>query len=1164
MDDAITTDSDGYLETELVASVLGVKGPLRFRPHGSTQKAHVILRRVELDEDDCEDGEPSRVVYFGLFANKRIQLNPGKEILLTVGEGQFKDQPILLEGDVLDAQSSLYEEDSTTQVAEEETPASSPMPSFALPPKMRKAWSRKLEASPAPCESDPVRPSISVQATATYESVSVQTEPNHSTSSVQTDAIPSPNPSDTVTKVNTSVELSSKCNFSSHRSPQYELRDANTTPLEQFPKLKVNTQVVTSSRPGSAMSLSSMDVDDSPPASAPGSPTFSPTSVPAMIESLESFPLSTTKPNADVEPEPVFKDERTLSPLSELDDMPALIVPSPSTDHKSIQNGSSIKPDIIAVEKRPIEIGKGAKKPDSSTFMSAGFVTEFMGLSHRKDDSRLKDTKLSWPGDRHTSDVSQTTDLTDAHGQFLPTPTRSSSPTHCPAPNAVASSSKISLDQLQVEERQTNLSCQAEERPVKPDKQRDSSVEKPGNGPRIPAGTYHNTLGIRPSSLKSNPVPIVPRSLLNKKPVVIGSTWGPTKRANITPASSTTCSQPSSAEGVNTRLASPSSSSRLQPINRPRTPPTQPTLKESPSSPREPISIAPLLPYSPPPPKASQPLPPREPPPATPPPPPSQPPPRKSPTPPPPHGPPPVTPPPPPPPPPEAPKVSKWKRLNGDALPGFVPAKEKPIPLFEQIPEIPTGSKPPLPCTSESSASTQKQPTATRDTNTNTQKPDEKKHRLLSSSDENDTISNRNSNNKSPPPVSEVMAKALASIAASKDSAKLAASSLPSTLSNGDTQGTSSSGTPSTSLVTMTNTSAKAKTSATTHHPLPPKPTATTCLARGTKRDVNALDPVEPLRDKRRKTRPWPCLLASHTVFLEGDGRVNIKEIKVSADGSLLALNCADRTVRIWNNRSGHQHELARLAHRGPVISISWLSDDAGVVVFGEDGVVSKWTRTGQNHWQYAKVLEVVDRSLVESLASDDCLCMAYMSDRIAVSVERCVKVWLWVKGTWQVQRPIIRPNVTFLKFVNEGSTLLGGTKDGVVWTCEIPDGTLRAVSFLKNRVTHIDTKMNLAKTRALISQGSVARLITVDADNGGNVERLYSKEGLALSPSSFGAVFAAEGKGILFGSSEGCALVWDTNSGTLVYGLDHELEDGENAHYPSPVQATDPSLCSF
>ncbi|KAI0047039.1 hypothetical protein FA95DRAFT_1454733, partial [Auriscalpium vulgare] len=58
------------------ASVLGIKGHLRFRPHGSSQKAHVVLRRVELNDDSDDEEAQHPIVYFSLFARKRIEVKP--------------------------------------------------------------------------------------------------------------------------------------------------------------------------------------------------------------------------------------------------------------------------------------------------------------------------------------------------------------------------------------------------------------------------------------------------------------------------------------------------------------------------------------------------------------------------------------------------------------------------------------------------------------------------------------------------------------------------------------------------------------------------------------------------------------------------------------------------------------------------------------------------------------------------------------------------------------------------------------------------------------------------------------------------------------------------------------------------------------------------------
>lgn len=134
----------GRLSRPTAASILGIRGHLRFRPHGSSQKAHVVLRRVELDDDSEDEGDGKPVVYFSLFAQKRIEVKPGKEILLMVENGPFEDQAILFEGDA-PSTSTSSDEEQETQVADEEEEKA--VAQEAMPPKMRKDWMKRFDQS---------------------------------------------------------------------------------------------------------------------------------------------------------------------------------------------------------------------------------------------------------------------------------------------------------------------------------------------------------------------------------------------------------------------------------------------------------------------------------------------------------------------------------------------------------------------------------------------------------------------------------------------------------------------------------------------------------------------------------------------------------------------------------------------------------------------------------------------------------------------------------------------------------------------------------------------------------------------------------------------------------------------------------------------------------
>lgn len=154
MNDSSVSGSDLHSLSPTVSSILGIKGSLRFRPHGSTQKPHVILRRVTFQDDLNEDEARPNAVYFSLFAQKRIEVKPGKEILLTVAcaDGRFKDQPLVFEGDI-QVGNDASDEEEDTQVAEDEDDML-PMLTQVLPPKMRRPWAKKSDDDPSPmCES---------------------------------------------------------------------------------------------------------------------------------------------------------------------------------------------------------------------------------------------------------------------------------------------------------------------------------------------------------------------------------------------------------------------------------------------------------------------------------------------------------------------------------------------------------------------------------------------------------------------------------------------------------------------------------------------------------------------------------------------------------------------------------------------------------------------------------------------------------------------------------------------------------------------------------------------------------------------------------------------------------------------------------------------------
>ncbi|KAJ7184412.1 WD40-repeat-containing domain protein [Mycena filopes] len=357
------------------------------------------------------------------------------------------------------------------------------------------------------------------------------------------------------------------------------------------------------------------------------------------------------------------------------------------------------------------------------------------------------------------------------------------------------------------------------------------------------------------------------------------------------------------------------------------------------------------------------------------------------------------------------------------------------------------------------------------------------------------------------------------------------------------------------------------------HHSLPSKPPPAIALPRGIKRErppspdlwtapgiVRVHPPQRQHTITTKRKRRWPTIAATHRDTLKGDGDLGIRRIAFSSDGSRFAISCCDRTVRIWDNRK--RVEIARLGNNSQIIGIAWVDDDAAVMALGEDGVLGKWMCIGQERkWQWARVINVGLEIQNRASGSDDAVCLACARDRIAVAFPRSgVKVWIWCKGSWLAQRSIMRSNVTVLKFIDGGDALLGGTREGVVWHCAVPNGTMKVYAFLQSRITSISTYP--AYAQALIGQaGGTACLLKLGAQDDKRVERVFGASELVghsqvgSTNASDDAVYAAEGKMVVFGVAEGCLLVWDVGggsgkgTGTVVWGLEWDGHDGDWAN---------------
>ncbi|KZT24077.1 WD40 repeat-like protein [Neolentinus lepideus HHB14362 ss-1] len=1081
MDKSIMGDRMKPFMPPTVTSILGLKEPLRIRPHGSTQKPHVVLRRVEESEELGDDGNKRKIVYYSLFASKRIEVKPGKEILLAIPDSTFKDQPLIFGGELSDIETSFARKDDRESLREDVAFEQNEPINQVMPPKMRKAWkARSLGGSgavpaavpiPAPIEPVPSaspRVSVAVQAQPEYVAAGMQARPLCSTQYVQA-SVTTENASCQISPSYTSSSIQAEFQLAtSHVQPPEVVERKNNedtqklttvdTPIVKSLELNRQSPVATPSSDADAVtirqrSLSPMELD-SPSSTPPQSPTAAVSARTTSYDSLASSRAGSVPRQATSTPS--FIPDSCVPNLSPTLALPASsVAPNnmPTDDIKRVAIHTSAKP--TQPMKEPFAV------PGSHTASNSHYLQPLAVSLGKRGRS-----PPTGPRSRACSDIGTTQEQARSAAASVPQPTAGHSrgipvapaafltlPANAPptAPAALlsaTSSTGMSVPQVS----QSTFKPIGTVRTTTPS----SSEWKPASfAPIAPTpGPLGNPLGIRPSvppvvrngvNTRTPMPPKAPAALTtSKKPVVVGAAWPPVRHQVQTSSPTPSPSSVTTSVGSIKQATPPDN----VPLPLP-TPPHSVYRNAASHSSLSPSQLSGIVSYRSP-----------------------------------------------------SPEVGSPEVAN------------RPLTLLKQ-----SMSTTPVRFVSNGL------------------------HSSAAPSSLSSPVGMKGETRKAHP--SQVKVEEQSSLPQ-----KPSQTNLSDVLTGAGPTSAEFDHPPGLGLINKPSKDSLAPpkvapppTPVPVKHPLPPKPMAAAGPAPhkyepnrpviGVKRSA-AMATRDPETTRRRSFK-WPVLEPIHTVRVKGDDNVGIRGITFNSNGSQFAVNCQDCTVRIWNN---HSHtEVATLKHSAPVVSVAWMDDGAGVVSLGDNGIVSKWVRLDQNKWHWAKILD-------SGRADEDPTCLAYMRDRIAVAFPRKgVKVWLWVKGTWQLQRSILRQNVSAIRFVDDGDALLGGTTDGVLWYCQVPSGTLRAYAFFKTKVYHLD--VNALGTHALVAHnGGRCHLVGIKEDgHRGKVERAYMlKDNAVLNAATydFGAVFANGDQSVLWGGLDGCVLVWDRSSTEVVWGLDH------------------------
>lgn len=292
------------------------------------------------------------MVYFSLFAQKRIEVKPGKEILLAVAspDGTLLESPVVFAGKV----SGEDDPEPMTSLQPSRVEPPLRMKPSILPPKLRKPWQEIRTA-----ESATHRESLCVHGMAwlncmvriedkshrTYASVEVQTEPVHVSDAPVRPAVAATAPASAVSNAQADQSGAVSVNVTSSSTTREERPASPPQRARSLSPMELDSQ---SSTPAS--SPPPVSVDQAQPATRLKSTSFSPPGLSITVPPEAELPQvevgSGAEPGAPQTPP-------TMSPDS--DSPPGLSLPPLSTQSGSWSAGLLTNSPSVASSKGHIE-----------------------------------------------------------------------------------------------------------------------------------------------------------------------------------------------------------------------------------------------------------------------------------------------------------------------------------------------------------------------------------------------------------------------------------------------------------------------------------------------------------------------------------------------------------------------------------------------------------------------------------------------------------------------------------------------------------------------------------------------------------------------------------------------------------------------------------------